>query len=105
MNVEITFLKQKNNTNALIFCDEDLKIFGLDKIFSKISLIDLKKFIISEKNLKKKIQKTLVFNLNPSQKIIICKINKQSNRLDNEKAGSEVFNILETNKIIRNKYF
>ena len=99
MNIEINFLKQKNNTNTLIFCDEDIKIFGLDKIFSKISLIDLKKFIISEKKLEKKNQKTLVFNLNPSQKIIICKIKKQSNRFDNEKAGSEFFNILETNNI------
>ena len=58
MNIEINFLKQKNNTNTLIFCDEYLKIFGLEKTFSKISLLDLKKFIISEKNLEKKNRKT-----------------------------------------------
>ena len=99
MNIEINFLKQKNNTNTLIFCDEYLKIFGLEKTYSKISLLDLKKFIISEKNLEKKNRKTLVYNLNPNQKIIICKINKPTNRFDNEKAGSEVFNILKSNKI------
>src|SRR6056300_845584 len=99
MKIEINFLKQKNNTNTLIFCDEYLKIFGLEKTFSKISLLDLKKFIISEKNLEKKNRKTLVYNLNPNQKIIICKINKPTNRFDNEKAGSEVFNILRSNKI------
>jgi leucyl aminopeptidase len=99
MNIEINFSKQKNNTNILIFCDEYLKIFGLEKTFSKISLLNLKKFIISEKNLEKKNQKTFVYNLNPNQKIIICKINKPTNRFDNEKAGSEVFNILRSNKI------
>jgi leucyl aminopeptidase len=99
MKIEINFSKQKNNTNTLIFCDEYFKIFGLEKTFSKISLLDLKKFIISEKNLKKKNQKTLVYNLNPNQKIIICKINKPTNRFDNEKAGSEVFNILRSNEI------
>ena len=99
MNIEINFLKQKNNTNTLIFCDEYSKIFGLEKTFSKISLLNLKKFIISEKSLEKKNQKTLVYNLNPNQKIIIYKINKPTNRFDNEKAGSEVFNILRSNKI------
>jgi hypothetical protein len=57
MNIDINFLKQKNNTNILIFCDEYLKIFGLEKTFSNRSLLDLKKFIISEKNLEKKIKK------------------------------------------------
>jgi leucyl aminopeptidase len=99
MKIEINFLKQKNNTNTLIFCDEYSKIFGLEKTFSKISLLNLKKFIISEKSLEKKNQKTLVYNLNPNQKIIIYKINKPTNRFDNEKAGSEVFNILRSNKI------
>jgi hypothetical protein len=35
MNIEINFLKQKNNTNTLIFCDEHFKILGLEKTFSK----------------------------------------------------------------------
>ena len=85
MSIKITL---KNNTkdnqvkNYVLFCDENFKINGLNKL----SLNKQSKLIndsIQSNNLKKK--DIIFFNINPIQKIILIKIKKNQSSLESEK--------------------
>jgi len=84
MKINIKFLKQNLNKNLLIFCDENFVPKKLDLNFSKSTFSNILKSIeIEKKNSEKK--EYLIFNVNPTQKIIAFKTIKNSNSLDNEK--------------------
>ena len=105
MSIKITL---KNNTkdnqvkNYVLFCDENFKINGLNKL----SLNKQSKLIndsIQSNNLKKK--DIIFFNINPIQKIILIKIKKNQSSLESEKIGAKFFNFMKSNFILSSNLF
>ena len=105
MSIKITL---KNNTkdnqvkNYVLFCDENFKINGLNKL----SLNKHSKLIndsIRSNNLKKK--DIIFFNINPIQKIILIKIKKNQSSLETEKIGAKFFNFMKSNFIFSSNLF
>ena len=105
MSIKITL---KNNTkdnqvkNYVLFCDENFKINGLNKL----SLNKQSKLIndsIQSNNLKKK--DIIFFNINPIQKIILIKIKKNQSSLETEKIGAKFFNFMKSNFIFSSNLF
>jgi len=105
MSIKITL---KNNTkdnqvkNYVLFCDENFKINGLNKL----SLNKQSKLIndsIQSNNLKKK--DIIFFNINPIQKIILIKIKKNQSSLESEKIGAKFFNFMKSNFIFSSNLF
>ena len=105
MSIKITL---KNNTkdnqvkNYVLFCDENFKINGLNKL-SLNKQSKLIKDSIQSSNLKKK--DIIFFNINPIQKIILIKIKKNQSSLESEKIGAKFFNFMKSNFIFSSNLF
>ena len=88
MSIKISLKKnisEKNIKNYVLFTDENFKINGLSRLSLNKQSNLLNKAIISNKLHSKTF---LQFNLNPSQKIILIKLNKNQSSVDNEKKGA-----------------
>ena len=105
MSIKIT-LKNKINEklvkNYVLFCDENFKINGLDKLSISNQSNSINKSINSNfiKN-----KDFLLFNLNPIQKIILIKIKKNQSSLESEKIGAKFFNFIKSNSIFNLNLF
>ena len=89
-------LNEKNIKNYVLFSDEDFKI-------SQLSNLSLNKYstIISKsiKSFNQKEETFLSFNLNPDQKIILVKLDKNLSASEIEKRGAELYTFLKKNNI------
>ena len=90
-------IKFNNVKNFVLFCDKNFDIYGLEKIQLKIKLENIKKTINS--NEQKKNNDIFSFNINPSQKIILIKIEDSNLPLDNEKKGAKFYDFIKKNQI------
>ena len=86
-----------NVKNFVLFCDNNFNISGLDKIQIKIKPENIKKTINSIEL--KKNNDIFAFNINPSQKIILIKIEDSNLPLDNEKKGAKFYDFMKKNQI------
>ena len=90
-------IKFNNVKNFVLFCDKNFNIYGLDKTQLKINLENIKKTINSIEQ--KKNNDIIAFNINPSQKIILIKIEDSNLPLDNEKKGAKFYDFINKNQI------
>ena len=86
----------KNIKNFALLCDQNYNILGLDDIYFKNKISDIKKTISS---IEIKDKSIFILNFAVDKKIIIIKIDKKNSSLDNEKIGAKFFDIVENNKI------
>ena len=99
MSIKIT---QKNKItdklvkNYVLFADESFEIFGLSKLPLNSDSSAIKRSINSNKS---KDKEFLIFNLNPTQKIILIKIKKKQSSSENEKKGAKFFSFIKSNSI------
>ena len=99
MSIKISLKKnisEKNIKNYVLFTDENFKINGLSRLSLNKQSNLLNKAIISNKLHS---MTFLQFNLNPSQKIILIKLNKNQSSVDNEKKGAEFYKYIKENNI------
>ena len=105
MSIKISLKKnisEKNIKNYVLFADENFKINGLSRLLLNKQSNLLNKAIISNKLYTKTF---LQFNLNPSQKIILIKLNKNQSTVDNEKKGAEFYKYIKENNIFNQAFF
>ena len=89
-------VEDKQVKNYALFADEGFEIFGLNKLSLNSQLSSIKKSINSNNS---KDKEFLVFNLNPTQKIILIKIKKKLLSSENEKNGAKFFSFIKSNSI------
>ena len=99
MSIKISLkqnINEKNVKNYVLFSNEHFKIDGL----AGTSLINQSNYINKAINSDKTNSKNfLIFNLNSNQKVIVIKLKKELNSLENEKIGAEFFNFIKKNLI------
>ena len=104
MHIKIN-LKKSINDNAIknyaLFTDQEFKVNSLNKLRLAKFANEINRTISSNKSNKKEF---LVFNLNPHQKIILIKLKKDMNSLDNEKVGANFYNFLKSNSINKSSF-
>ena len=105
MSIKISLKKnisEKNIKNYVLFADENFKINGLSRLsLNKQSNLLNKAIILNKQHIKSFLQ----FNLNPSQKIILIKLNKNQSSVDNEKKGAEFYKYIKENNIFNQTFF
>ena len=98
-------LKKSINDNAIknyaLFTDQEFKINSLNKLRLAKFADKINKTISLNKSNKKEF---LLFNLNPHQKIILIKLKKDMNSLDNEKVGANFYNFIKSNSINKSTF-
>ena len=85
----------KKSKNIALFCDGDFKVLNLKSLnfHNQNSILNL------IKNNKVEGKKLLQINLNDDQNLLVIKISKVQNSLDNEKLGAQLFDFLKLNSI------
>ncbi len=99
MSIKINIKKSinlKTIKNYVLFCDEEFRIYSLNKLLISKTSGEINKTINSNKIKNKNF---LVFNLSPNQRIILVKLNNKYLSLENEKKGAEFFNFIKSNSI------
>ena len=97
MSIKISLKKNiaaKLIKNYVLFCNHEYQIFGLKKLLVRDQSSFIKKVVDPYKSKKKDF---LIFNLNSTQKIILCKIDKRQSSCDNEKKGAKFYSFLKLN--------
>ncbi len=95
-------LNEKKVKNHVFFTNQDFKINGLSKLpIFKISNI-VNKTINSNRIDKKNF---LSFNINPSQKIILIKIENNQSSIDVEKIGADFYSYLKSNSFLKSTFY
>ena len=105
MSIKITLKNNVNDKlvkNYVLFCDENFKIKGLDKLPISDQSNLIKKTITS--NMPKDKQ-FLLFNINSIQKIVLIKIKNNQNSLENEKKGASFYSFIKSNSIFDSSFF
>ena len=98
MPIKINVKKSINDAaikNYVLFSNEDFKINSLNKLSISRFSSNIGKTIDSNKSKKKEM---LIFNLNPTQKIILVKLKNNMSPLSNEKKGAEFLKKVGLNK-------
>ncbi len=95
-------IKENKSKNYVLFSDENFNIKGLKSLPIVKDTALIKKTI---SNIELKNKDFLFFNLNPNQKILLIKINKNDSSLENEKLGSKFYNFIKENSIYRSNFF
>ena len=99
MSIKISIKKtisDKDVKNYVLFCNENFKINGINKISLKNQSKQIERSINSFKS---KDKNFLSLNINPTQKIILIKIEKIQNSTEIEKIGAKFFNYIKSNSI------
>ncbi len=99
MSIKISLKKnisEKNIKNYVLFANKDFKIDGLAESSLKNHSKYINSAIVLDKSNKKNL---LIFNLNSNQKIIVVKLKKELNSLENETIGAEFFNFIKSNSV------
>ena len=105
MSIKISIKKtisDKDVKNYVLFCDENFKINGLNKISLKNQSKQIDKSINAFKS---KDKFFLFLNINPTQKILLIKIKKNQNSTEIEKVGAKFFNYIKSNAIFNVSIF
>ena len=105
MSIKISIKKtisDKDVKNYVLFCNENFKINGINKISLKNQSKQIEKSINSFKS---KDKNFLSLNINPTQKIILIKIEKIQNSTEIEKIGAKFFNYIKSNSIFDVNFF
>ena len=105
MSIKITLKNNVNDKlvkNYVLFCDENFKIKGLDKLPISDQSNLIKKTITS--NMPKN-KEFLLFNINSIQKIVLIKIKNNQNSLENEKKGASFYSFIKSNSIFDSSFF
>ena len=90
-------IAEKSIKNYVLFCDENFKIQGLDKL----SLANQSRVINKTiSNNKLKDETFLSFNINPNQKIILVKLKQSSSSLENEEIGAKYYNFIKKTQFL-----
>ena len=98
MPINYTFINkidQKNTKNFVLFSDDNFKIFN----FKNLNFKDPGRTSNLVKNNKDQKKKILYLNLDDKQNLILVKIKKNQNTLDNEKLGASFFDFINSNSI------
>ena len=104
MPIKINVKKSINDAaikNYVLFSNEDFKINSLNKLSISRFSSNIGKTIDFNKSKKKEI---LIFNLNPTQKIILVKLKNNTSSLSNEKKGAEFFDFIKSNSIFNSTF-
>ena len=105
MPIKINVKKSINDAaikNYVLFSNEEFKINSLNKLSISRFSSNIGKTIDFNKSKKKEI---LIFNLNPTQKIILVKLkNNNMSPLSNEKKGAEFFDFIKSNSIFNSTF-
>ena len=104
MPIKINVKKSINDAaikNYVLFSNEDFKINSLNKLSISRFSSNIGKTIDSNKSKKKEI---LIFNLNPTQKIILVKLKNNTSSFSNEKKGAEFFDFIKSNSIFNSTF-
>ena len=105
MSIKISLKKNiaaKLIKNYVLFCNHEYQIFGLKKLLIRDQSSFIKKVVDPYKSKKKDF---LIFNLNSTQKIILCKIDKHQSSCDNEKKGAKFYSFLKLNSLSNTTFF
>ena len=105
MSLKISLKKnviQNRINNFVLFCDENFKIFNLDKLLLAKNSKIINKMIT---NYKSKENSFLSFNLNSNQKIILIKLKNSQSSLENEKTGANFYDYLTKNSLFVSTFF
>ena len=100
MPIKINVKKSVNDNavkNYVLFSDEEFKINSLNRLSLGRFSNNLNKMINLNKSKKKEI---LIFNLNPTQRVIIIKLKNDQSSLYIEKKGAELFDFIKSNSIL-----
>ena len=90
-------ISEKAIRNYVLFSNEEFKVNSLNKLpLSKFS-VNINQTINSNKSKNKDF---ILFNLNPSQKIIIVKLKDYQSSLSNERKGAKFFDFIKSNSIL-----
>ncbi len=104
MPIKINVKKSINDAaikNYVLFSNEDFKINSLNRLSISRFSSNIGKTIDFNKSKKKEI---LIFNLNPTQKIILVKLKNNMSPLSNEKKGAEFFDFIKSNSIFNSTF-
>ena len=99
MSIKISHKKginHKNIKNYVLFTNDEFVVNGLKKIALNKNSTQINKTINSNKTTKKDF---ISFNLNPDQKIVLIKINKNQKSTANEKKGADFYNFIKSNSL------
>ena len=99
MSIKISHKKginHKNIKNYVLFTNDVFVVNGLKRIALNKNSTQINKTINSNKTTKKDF---ISFNLNPDQKIVLIKINKNQNSTANEKKGADFYNFIKSNSL------
>ena len=96
MTIKINYFGKKTETNYAIFCDDKLTLKAVRKDIPLATGNLINQFVSSIKNSKKN---TIIFSINPKQKIILIKINSKSTSNDIENKGAEFYKIIKSEAI------
>ena len=105
MSIKISLKKNieaKHVSNYVVFSDDNLKIYGLNRLSINKQAIQINQTINSQKSHDKDF---FIFNINPKQKIVLIKIKNIKSSSDVEKLGAEFFNFIKTNSILNTTFF
>ncbi len=105
MSIKITLknnITDKQIKNYVLFCNENFKISGLNKLSLNRQSNSINKTINSYNTKNKDF---LLFNINTTQKIVLIKIKKDQSSLENEKIGAKFFNFIKLNSIYNLHFF
>ena len=99
MSIKISLKKNINNKlvkNYVLFCNENFKINGFNKLPIKSKKKDIDKLI----NLSfRKDKDFLLFNISSFQRLILIKIKNDISSVEIEKKGAEFLNFIKLNSI------
>ena len=99
MSLKINFKNSINENkikNYILFSDENFQIRGLKRLSLSKDAIKINKTIT---NNKQKDKDFIIFNLNPTQKILLVKVKDTNSSIENEKLGSKLYNHLKDNSL------
>jgi len=104
MSIKISLKKniiEKNIRNYVLFSDDQFKINGLSNLSLGSYASQINETIKADKAKNKDF---LIFNLNPSQKIIIVKLEGSRSSLKNEKIGAKFYEFIKSNLILNSTF-
>ena len=99
MSLKINFKNSINENkikNYILFSDENFQIRGLKRLSISKDAVKINKTIT---NNKLKDKDFLIFNLNPTQKILLVKVKDTNSSIENEKLGGKLYNHLKNNSL------
>ena len=105
MSIKIALKKNHNDKlvkNIVLFCDENFKIGGLNKLelSNQSNLINKTSDLYKSKN-----KNFLLFNINSSQKIILIKVKDIKLTIENERLGAKFYTFIKSNQLNNTCFF